>query len=133
MLLSRVLRGTLPVLLLWPMLSSLVMLSSAPMSGRGMHAMACCARPSGETCGHCEANAHTSCAMDGASRGACILGTSPCHRTAPTPLTPFAWDPFVTDPGLDARHEERGTGIRPAPIQGAAMRAIPTRERPPAA
>ena len=34
MLLSRVLRGTLPVLLLWPMLSSLVMLSSAPMSGR---------------------------------------------------------------------------------------------------
>jgi hypothetical protein len=137
MSLSRLLRGTLPVLLLWPLLCSIVTLSLAPARQRAaaMRPMACCAMPErGSDCGRCETGPDAGACGLGASAGAtCTLSATPCRRPTPTTLTPFAWEPFTaTGHAIATPHSHGQRAPMPSRADGAA-RAIPVMERPPAA
>ena len=136
---SRLLRGTLPVLLLWPLVCSIVTLSLAPARQRAaaMRPMACCVRDErGSECGSCDAGSGSGACGLGTSSTAttgCTLSASPCRRAVPTTLTPFAWEPFTPAPAATIAPDARGRRTAPPPSLRGAMRSIAVMERPPAA
>lgn len=136
---SRLMRGTLPVLLLWPLLCSIVTLSLAPARQRAaaMRPMACCAMPErGSDCGSCDRGpASGACGLGSASAAGagCTLTATPCRRATPTTLTPFAWEPFMGSHGTIATPHARGRRTAFPPSLMGAMRSIAVGERPPAA
>lgn len=135
MKLLRLLRCTLPVLLLWPILSSALLLTVGQPRLRASvtRGMSCCSSSCGD-CGSCEMDrAQSACMREGAPSGSCELTATPCHRPSQQKGTAFAWDPFMIagvlpgfDPPLDGRR-----AIDCA--QRAAFRAPDSLERPPAA
>ena len=137
MSLSRLLRGTLPVLLLWPLLCSIVTLSLAPARQRAaaMSPMACCSIPErGSDCGSCATGSNGGACGVGTSAGeTCTLSATPCRRPTPTTLTPFAWEPFTATAHAIAMPSSHGRRSPIPPRVDGAARAIPVTERPPAA
>jgi hypothetical protein len=133
---SRLLRGTLPVLLLWPLVCSIVTLSMAPARQRdaAMRPMACCALPErGDTCGSCDHVEGAGCGLDRSADTGCMLTATPCRRATPSTLTPFAWEPFVREQASFARPSDRGRHAPLPPTAFQPTRSIAVDERPPAA
>ena len=134
--LSRLLRGTLPVLLLWPLVCSIVTLSMAPARQRAaaLRPMACCAVPeNSDACGACDHSEGAGCGLTTGAESGCMLTATPCRRATPTTLTPFAWEPFVRVQESVLRDEDRGRRIPLPPSALLATRSIAVDERPPAA
>lgn len=134
--LSRLLRGTLPVLLLWPLLCSIVTLSMAPARQRAAASrpMACCALPErADACGGCDHVEGAGCGLATGADSDCVLTATPCRRATPSTLTPFAWEPFVRVQASFARPSHRGRRMPLPPSARQATRSIAVDERPPAA
>lgn len=135
MFIVRLLRCTLPVLLLWPLLTSPILLSVARPASRAAvtRGMACCSG-SCEGCERCElaGDAAVSETPHGGA-GGCELSAAPCHRPASRSVAPFAWEPFTPSEAaiVDLPAEvQRSCAIEPA---APASRTAPAPERPPAA
>lgn len=135
MKLLRLLRCTLPVLLLWPILSSALMLTVGQPRLRASvtRGMACCSSSCGD-CGSCEMDAaQSACLQAGAPASACELKATPCHRPKPQKGTAFAWEPFMLAEAVAALAPPIHGRVVMGRAARVAFRAPDTLERPPAA
>lgn len=133
MSLVRALRCALVALLVWPTLSTPLLLSVKHARTSVVRGMACCST-SCEGCDRCETGAAGACALSrGAVAGACTLAEAPCHKPRPTTLAPFAWDPFLANAEAFDRSALPARRFRAADPSEPSSRATPVPERPPAA
>lgn len=132
--LSRLMRGTLAVLLLWPVLSYALLLTLHTSDPRASLSAgdSCCSVACRTECGSCGTDAGA-CGLSGPAGSTCDWGATPCHSPKPSAHATFGGFKSTPPPAVPLADDHGGERVSPVDPASPAMRSIPTPERPPAA